>query len=291
MKHEHLQKILSTILTVPRRLVTALIFAVTATFNIFSANADSIPEIPAQIIPADSIHIFPADSIPSEFPDSIYLSIPRHERVLIVGDSISEQGDSLVVDPIGAVPVDSVKQLIDPSTGRPMDPDYRIREFNPDPTRALWMSALCPGLGQLYNRRYWKLPIVVGAYVGLGYATNWNNRMLRDYTQAYRDLTDNDPSTKSYMDFYPPNTDESRLNKSWLEKVFKNKKDRFRRQRDLCIISMIGVYFVAMIDAYVDASLAHFDISENLSMDMHPAVIPSSSSPTPGLGMQWAFNF
>lgn len=291
MKHEHLQKILSTIPTVSRRLVTALMFAVTATFNIFSANADSIPEIPGPTIPVDSIHIFPADSIPPGFPDSIYLSIPRHERVLIVGDSISAQGDSLVVDPIGAVPVDSVKQLIDPSTGRPMDPDYRIREFNPDPTRALWMSALCPGLGQLYNRRYWKLPIVVGAYVGLGYATNWNNRMLRDYTQAYRDLTDNDPSTKSYMDFYPPNTDESRLNKSWLEKVFKNKKDRFRRQRDLCIISMIGVYFVAMIDAYVDASLAHFDISENLSMDMHPAVIPSSSSPTPGLGMQWAFNF
>lgn len=48
--------------------------------------------------------------------------------------------------------------------------------------------------------------------------------MLRDYTQAYRDITDNDPSTKSYMDFYPPNTDESSLNKGWLERVLKNKK-------------------------------------------------------------------
>ncbi|MDE6298875.1 MAG: hypothetical protein K2M10_04430, partial [Muribaculaceae bacterium] len=47
------------------------------------------------------------------------------------------------------------------------------KEFNPDPTRAVWMSALFPGLGQIYNRRYWKLPIVVGGFMGLGYATSW----------------------------------------------------------------------------------------------------------------------
>ncbi len=246
--------------------------------------------VPITPIVSDSVPAVNPDSVPKAFPDSIYLSVPRHERVLVEGDSIDFTGDSLEVTPVGAIPVDSLAS-IDPSPGKLIDPDYRVREFNPDPTRALWMSALCPGLGQLYNRRYWKLPIVVGAYVGLGYATNWNNRMLRDYTQAYRDITDNDPSTKSYMDFYPPNTDESALNKSWLEKVLKNKKDKFRRQRDLCIISMIGVYLVAMVDAYVDASLAHFDISDNLSMDMHPAVIQSPSSSTPGIGMQWAFNF
>ena len=71
------------------------------------------------------------------------------------------------------------------------------REFNPSPERAVWMSALFPGLGQIYNRRYWKLPIVVGGFMGLGYATNWNNSMLTEYSQAYRDLMDNDPSTKS----------------------------------------------------------------------------------------------
>ncbi|MDE6331565.1 MAG: hypothetical protein K2L80_03085, partial [Muribaculaceae bacterium] len=77
--------------------------------------------------------------------------------------------------------------------------EERETQFNPDPTRAVWMAALFPGLGQLYNRRYWKLPVVVGAYVGLGYATSWNNSMLRDYTRAYRDITDNDDSTRSYM--------------------------------------------------------------------------------------------
>ena len=65
-------------------------------------------------------------------------------------------------------------------------------EFAPDPTKATWMSALFPGLGQVYNRRYWKLPIIVGGYLGLAYATNWNNSMLRDYTKAYADLLDND---------------------------------------------------------------------------------------------------
>lgn len=298
MKQECSIKILPLLTLAPRLLTMMLILAVAPSFNIFSAISPEIeyPDSTAgnramrPVAIPDSIPVMPADEAPEVFPDSIYLSVPRHERVLVVGDSIQVSGDSIKVTPVGAVPVDSVA-MIDPSTGKPVDPDYRVREFNPDPNRALWMSALCPGLGQLYNRRYWKLPIVVGAYVGLGYATNWNNRMLRDYTQAYRDITDNDPSTNSYMDFYPPNTDEASLNKGWLEKVLKNKKDKFRRQRDLCIISMIGVYLVAMVDAYVDASLAHFDISDNLSMDVHPAVIQSSSSPTPGIGMQWAFNF
>ena len=73
----------------------------------------------------------------------------------------------------------------------------RRRNFNLNPTRAVWLSALCPGLGQIYNRRYWKLPIVVGGFVGLSYATSWNNRMLTDYTKAYRDIMDSDPTTKS----------------------------------------------------------------------------------------------
>ena len=102
---------------------------------------------------------------------------------------------------------------------------------------------------------------------------------------------DSDPNTRSYMDFYPPNTDESQLNKSWLEKTFKARKDYFRRNRDLCIISMIGLYLVAMVDAYVDASLTHFDISPDLSVDFSPAVIPDARGSRPGIGLLWAVNF
>ncbi len=163
--------------------------------------------------------------------------------------------------------------------------------FNPSPTRAVWLSALCPGLGQIYNRRYWKLPIVIGGFMGLGYATAWNSNQYQDYMQAYRDLLDNDPGTNSYMDFFPPTTDESTLDKSWLERSFKSRKDNFR-YRDLCVILLAAFYLVCMVDAYVDASLAHFDISPNLSMDLSPTMIqPAGGGSRAALGLNWAINF
>lgn len=169
--------------------------------------------------------------------------------------------------------------------------EERTEIFSPDPTRAVWMSALFPGLGQVYNRRYWKLPIVVGAYMGLGYATSWNNNMLSDYTKAYRDIMDNDPSTNSYMNFFPPTTKEEDLDKKWLTSLLQSRKNYFRRNRDLCIIAMVGVYFLAMVDAYVDASLTHFDISPDLSMDLTPQLMLDSRGAKPSIGLAWALNF
>ena len=163
--------------------------------------------------------------------------------------------------------------------------------FTPDPTRAVWMSALCPGLGQIYNRRYWKLPIVIGGFMGLGYGASWNNSMLTDYTRAYYDLMDNDPSTKSYMDFFPPTTKEESLNRDWLERTLKSRKDYFRRNRDLCVIGMIGVYLIAVVDAYVDASLTNFDINPDLSMQVVPALLQDDLGPYPAVGLMMAINF
>ena len=184
---------------------------------------------------------------------------------------------------------DATLKLLDPAAADTPAPTVRI--FNPDPTRAVWLSALCPGLGQLYNRRYWKLPLVVGGFMGLGYATSWNNGMLRDYTRAYADILDNDPSTRSYMDFFPSTTREEDLNMTWLANTFKSRKDYYRRNRDLCIICMVGVYLLAMVDAYVDAAMAHFDITPDLSMQIQPALIPDTRSRIPGVGLQWALNF
>jgi len=163
--------------------------------------------------------------------------------------------------------------------------------FNPDPTRAVWLSALFPGLGQIYNRRYWKLPIIVGGYMGLVYATSWNNNMLDDYTRAYRDIMDNDPSTKSYMDFFPPTTQESDLDRTWLTNVLQSRKNYYRRNRDLCIISMVGVYLLAMVDAYVDASLSHFDLTPELSMDVTPSIFQEARGEKPSFGLTWALTF
>lgn len=239
------------------------------------------------------------------------LRILRHIALLIVallgcygmecvaqdnGSTPQEIGDIVGREPIldAKVEVAVPDSLADDTPTVVTAPGYEmegVREFNPDPTRAVWLSALFPGLGQIYNRRYWKLPIVVSGFMGLGYGTSWNNRMYKDYSIAYQDVMDDDPNTNSYLDFFPPNVDEGSLDKSWLQQTFKSRKDYYRRNRDLCIICCVGVYLLCMVDAYVDASLSHFDISPNLSMDVAPAMIinPATSRPTPAL--HWALTF
>lgn len=206
---------------------------------------------------------------------------------LLITDKFEVVGDSLRIISADSVPV------IAPFNRFANYNEWEERdvEYNPDPNRAVWMSALFPGLGQVYNRRYWKLPIVVGGYLGLAYATSWNNTMLTDYTRAYRDITDSDPATKSYMDFFPPTVAEGSLDKAWLESLLKNRRDYFRRNRDLCIICMVGVYLLAMVDAYVDASLAHFDVSPSLAMDVAPSLIQDGRNRLPSVGLAWAITF
>lgn len=197
---------------------------------------------------------------------------------------VKADNDSIAADSIPPTEVTADGYLFDEQGRLP---------FNPDPTRAVWMSALFPGLGQIYNRRYWKLPIVVGGFMGLGYATNWNAGQFKDYMQGYRDLMDADPGTKSYMNFFPPTVSESDLDRAWLERTFKYRKDYYRRNRDLCIICLVALYLVCMVDAYVDAQMAHFDVSPDLSLDFAPAVINSNTSNwrRPSYGLQWTLTF
>lgn len=163
--------------------------------------------------------------------------------------------------------------------------------FNPDGMRAVWLSALLPGLGQIYNRRYWKLPIVVGGFMGLAYATSWNGRMLADYQQAYLDIMDTDPNTNSYMDFFPPYYTEEDLDRTWLTNILKQRKDSYRHYRDYCIVGIVAVYLICILDAYVDAELYNFDMSTDLSMDVKPALIPISKTQMPAIGLQCAITF
>ena len=230
--------------------------------------------------------------MPAVPADSLAVTVPADS--LALGTRVPHRSDSLSTQARGAHSTRAFTPdtLLLTADSIPDTSMGNVRIFNPDPIRALWLSALCPGLGQIYNRRYWKLPIVVGAFVGLGYGTTWNNRMLNDYTKAYRDVMDNDPDTRSYMDFFPPTVKESDLDPAWLKKTLKNKKDYYRRYRDICIIGIVGVYLLNIVDAYVDASLSHFDISPDLSMDVAPAVINNSAAASkPGFGLQCAINF
>ena len=145
--------------------------------------------------------------------------------------------------------------------------------YKPDPSKAIWYSALCPGLGQLYNRRYWKLPIVAAGIVGISYAINWNSKYYVAYTNAYRDISDTNPATQSYLKLLPPGYE---FNTSQLTNVLKNRQQKYRRTRDLSYISAVGLYLICILDAYVDAQLYDFDISPDLS------IVPAS--PGEGFG-------
>ncbi len=150
-------------------------------------------------------------------------------------------------------------------------------KFVPDPKKALWLAIVFPGGGQIYNRKYWKLPLIYGGFLGCVYALSWNNMMYRDYSQAYVDIMDSDPNTNSYENFIPKGYDIS-TNLTRIQDLFRRKKNYYRRYRDLSMFCMIGVYALSIIDAYVDAELSSFDISKDLSMKVRPSIIQDRNS-------------
>lgn len=167
--------------------------------------------------------------------------------------------------------------------------------WRPNAKRALWLSIVLPGAGQIYNRKYWKLPIVYGGFLGCIYAIRWNNMMYHDYSQAYMDIMDDNPETESYNEFLHLGATITDSNKSTYQNKFKKRKDYYRKYRDLSVFALIGVYALSVIDAYVDASLSEFDISEDLSLRVEPAIMHDKSTTNPlkssALGLQCSLNF
>jgi hypothetical protein len=178
--------------------------------------------------------------------------------------------DSVAIDNIyrninAAYPADSISIALKGTE----EPAKKITVWRPDPKKATWLALIIPGGGQIYNRKYWKLPIVYGGFVGCLYAYNWNGQMYKDYRQAYLDIMDSDPNTDSYKDFFRPGYNFD-ANQEYLKNVFKKRKDRYRRWRDMSIFAFIGVYAVSVVDAYVDAQLSSFDITEDINLTIEP---------------------
>ena len=174
--------------------------------------------------------------------------------------------------------------------------------FAPNSKKAVIYAAVCPGLGQIYNRMYWKLPILYGGFMGCIYAITWNNKNLQDFTMAHRDWVNDrrkDPEgkhkdqwSKSWQYYISESQVESKFNdKSYGDSFLKRNKDYFRRYRDLSIIISIGVYALSIVDAYVDAELFNFDISPDLSMKVEPIVSPETkfTPRTYGVGCNLTF--
>lgn len=164
------------------------------------------------------------------------------------------------------------------------------KAFKPNPKKAVIYSAIFPGLGQIYNRKYWKLPIVYGGFMGCAYAITWNNGMYRDYSEAYIDLERN-PNSELWKDFYRPGTDFSNVNIETVKSMLKRKKDVYRRYRDLSIIVTAALYLITIVDAYVDAQLFDFDISPDVGMKVAPAYFDRSGTNARAYGLQCNIKF
>ena len=158
--------------------------------------------------------------------------------------------------------------------------------FLPDPQKSLWYALAFPGLGQIYNRKYWKLPIVYGGALGVAYAISLNGSKYSDYKRAYIEATDNNPNTNYHLQVIPTGYPESSA-----ETYVKNRMNTYRNYRDISIVVGVAFYAITIIDAYVDAQLAGFDISPDLTMKVKPSLTPQPDTPQPavGCGVQLTF--
>lgn len=184
-----------------------------------------------------------------------------------------------------------------------LDTIVEKEKFKPDPVKAIWMGAIIPGYGQILNKKYWKLPIVYGGFMGFAYAITWNNSRYNSYRNAYRDITDNDPTTNSFINILPkgyeyvPNggtpqdpTKIARYQQEYTQ-VLNSAQSAFRGYRDLSIILSVGYYGLVLLEAYVDAHLYDFDISPNLVLNVLPTRIEQERGAKAAYGIQCSLNF
>ena len=195
----------------------------------------------------------------------------------------------------------STSDSVAPSTQEPL-PSFekqalKIQQqalWQPNSTKAiLW--AFLPGGGQIYNRKYWKLPIVWGAFMACYYSITWNNRQYQEYHAAYRDLSGPDPEhNTSWLVFAPTGAQASDYQQyqSSLRSTLKRGNDFYRRYRDLSIVATVLVYGLSILDAYVDAELYTFDISPDLSLRVVPEVgLPKLGLPSYQMGVNCSLTF
>ena len=150
----------------------------------------------------------------------------------------------------------------------------------PDANKAVWLGVIFPGAGQIYNKSYWKLPIVYGVFMGCGYAINWTSNRHSNYKTAYLDLYNDiqagtvseDPS-KSYIAVIPDGYNLERVGGQdrWMN-TLKNQQNIYRRYRDYSILATVVVYALSLVDAYVDAQLFDYDISPDLTLNVEPQI-------------------
>lgn len=157
----------------------------------------------------------------------------------------------------------------------------KVRKYTIDPVKSTMFAAALPGLGQIYNRKYWKVPFVYAGFGALGYAVTINTQYYNSFINAYQDFTDIIPETNSYLELLvnqdPATYDPvlhpetySASNEAWVKTSLLNGVDYYRKYRDLSYIGIVAWYLFTIIDAHVDGSLFDYDISDDLKVYLLP---------------------
>lgn len=144
------------------------------------------------------------------------------------------------------------------------------------PKKAAVYSAILPGLGQIYNRKYWKTPIVYAGFGTFIYFITFNNKGFKDFKQAYKDFPD-------YKLNYPYKLTSEQIERATIY---------YKRWRDLSILGTLGFYVFQILDATVDAHLFNWEVGEDLTFNIKPSLIfPPSNNGLNSLGFSACLSF
>lgn len=215
-----------------------------------------------------------SNSISSVFSVGIIITL-----LFVTASKASAQVDTFIIDNIDTVLIS------------------QHQEYH-SPHKATFYSAIIPGLGQAYNKKYWKIPILYAGIGGIIYGISFNTKYYNKYKNAYRDFIIQDPANKSYLEFArKAGISEQDLGNSstasWFEKAMNNKKNFYKRNRDFSYIGLIAIYVLNLIDASVDAHFYNYDISDELSLRVEPIALKLHNDVTEpdGFGLQLKFEF
>lgn len=172
------------------------------------------------------------------------------------------------------VSISAYAQIVDADTLQIQDEVIDEKEVH-SPRKATIYSAILPGLGQAYNKKYWKIPVIYAGFGAIVYYIDWNNDNYNFNKTAYQHLVDSDPETNDFekieaIQYYDLNNPTHFNN---FKDGLKKRQDFYRRNRDLLIIGMVAFYGLNVVDASVDAHLFDFDISDDLTMQWQPSML------------------
>jgi hypothetical protein len=172
--------------------------------------------------------------------------------------------------------------------------------FIAEPMRATMLAIALPGFGQVYNRKFLKVPFVYAGFGAIAYFISFNSKQYGIYMKAYQDFTDNIPATQSYLSLiknalpqeydpvlYPKTYNPNSA--SWYKEAMLSQVDYYKKYRDLSYIGIAAWYLVTILDANVDASLYNYDISNDIDLKLEPAVLQLSGQAVVGVSLKVNF--